>query len=158
MLQVQVSVKKDLNDIEIEVKKILSENKITMEAHYIGECKMNPEDKQSMDKFVIVFKDSDTNKTESFDFHTGFGHRKTPKKSAWGKTIIFKPTEASVLYCLLNDAQCGSMSFMDFCYELGYNYDSIKDMNMHRKLEQDCKRVYSMFKCHKRLSEALQDY
>lgn len=153
----QVSAKKDLNDIEIEVQKILSENKITMEAHYIGECKMNPEDKQAMDKFVVTFKDSDTNRIESFDFHTGFGHRKTPK-NGWGKTIVFKPTEASVLYCLLMDAQFGEMSFMDFCNELDYNYDSIKDMNMHRKMEQDSKRTYSMFKCHERLSEALQDY
>lgn len=153
----QVSLKKDLNDIEIEIKKILSENNITMESHYIGECKMRTDDKYPMDKFLVTFKDSDTNKIESFDFYLGIGQRKTPK-NGWGKIVVFKPTEACVLSCLLMDAQFGEMSFMDFCNEFGYNYDSIKDMNMHRQLEQDSKRIYSMFKCHKRLSEALQDY
>ena len=156
-MNIQVSVNKDLNDIEIEVQKILSENKITMECHYIGECKMNPEDKYFMDKFSVVFKDSDTGRIESFDFHTGLGHRKTSKNS-WSKTVVYKPTEASVLYCLLSDAQFGCMSFLDFCNELDYNYDSIKDMNMHRQMEKDSKRIYSMFKCHERLSVALQDY
>ena len=36
-----------------------------------------------------------------------------------------------VLYCLLSDMDCGDMSFQDFCDDLGYNSDSIKDLGVY---------------------------
>ena len=37
-----------------------------------------------------------------------------------------------VEHCLHLDAKCGEMSFYDFCDELGYNQDSIKDFETYR--------------------------
>lgn len=157
MSNIQVSKKKELCDIEKDVISILESNKITMGCHYIGESKMNSDDKNLMDKFVVTFKDSDTGMIESFDFYKGFGNRKT-SKNLWTKTVVYKPSEAEVLHCLVSDLYFGEMSFREFCDELGYNYDSIKDLSLHRKMEGQAVKMRKIFKCIERLQVALQDY
>lgn len=47
-----------------------------------------------------------------------------------------KPSKASILYSLLLDADCGALSFYDFCSEYGYDNDSIKAQEIHRACMQ----------------------
>ena len=42
------------------------------------------------------------------------------------------PTELDILACLYNDKQAGEYNFNDFCDNLGYNNDSIKDFDTYR--------------------------
>jgi len=75
-------------------------------------------------------------------------------------TKIPKPTQASVLHCLLLDSDCGHMPFRDFCDELGYNYDSISDLQLHRQCEEITKKLRIVFGIveQEQLRELLQDY
>lgn len=71
-----------------------------------------------------------------FEFKLGIGHvhKKTKKPLA--------PTLYAVLNCLIMDANCGSISFDDFCIDYGYNSDSIKDFNTY----QECMRTKTKLK------------
>ena len=42
------------------------------------------------------------------------------------------PSEMDILSCLYMDKQCGEYSFNDFCDNMGYNSDSIKDFDTYR--------------------------
>lgn len=42
------------------------------------------------------------------------------------------PSVDDILECLFSDADCGAMSFIEFCDELGYNSDSIKDFKVYQ--------------------------
>lgn len=49
------------------------------------------------------------------------------------KASIPKPPGLEdVLYCLVFDAQCCEGTFEDFCQDLGYNDDSIQDLDTYR--------------------------
>lgn len=50
-------------------------------------------------------------------------------RAQWLKLI--NPNIADVMHCLLIDARCSEGTFEDFCDELGYNSDSIKDLNTY---------------------------
>jgi hypothetical protein len=70
------------------------------------------------------------------------------------------PTQAGVLYCLLLDAESGSMSFDDFCSEFGYDNDSISDFRTYQACMAITKQVQKLFTSSERqqLQELLQDY
>lgn len=125
-----------------------------------------------------------------FDFFTGTGNRLEVAKNSYklsprqidsvktlrellGKdrldnTMIDKgngqyavsPTQASVLYCLFSDADCGSESFDDFCDNFGYNADSMKDFRTYQACMDTAKKIRKIFTSEQRskLAELLEDY
>jgi hypothetical protein len=70
------------------------------------------------------------------------------------------PTQASVIYCLLLDAESGSMSFDGFCDNFGYYNDSISDFKTYQACMATTKRIQKLFTYSERqqLQELLQDY
>ena len=108
------------------------------------------------DKWVYIFND------QSFEYNTGIGHRSYKankraeleecglvagtttyattglkgypyKSSSYAKPVLANtPTPASVLYCLLLDAQSGDESFNDWCDNFGYDNDSISAFNTYQ--------------------------
>lgn len=78
----------------------------------------------------------------------------------WSKTYAVCPTQASVLYSLLLDAQCADQNFDDFCSDLGYNPDSRKDFKVYESCCEILQKMRKIFTNTERaeLSEILQDY
>lgn len=81
-------------------------------------------------------------------------------KNVYGQEYAVTPTQASVLYCLLLDAESGSMSFDDFCDNFGYDNDSISDFKTYQACMAITKQVQKLFTYSERqqLQELLQDY
>lgn len=116
-------------------------------------------------------------------FHQGHGHlpkRKKVRLASWeapvdlkrwirtmcdrgtdgSRTHVIPPTAASVLSCLLSDAQAGDMKFGEFCSEFGYDSDSIKALETHRaceKMEKDMRHFFTREELTE-LRDMLQDY
>lgn len=78
----------------------------------------------------------------------------------WSRTYSVCPTQASVLYNLLLDAQCADQNFEDFCSDLGYNPDSRKDFKIYELCCESLQKIRKIFTNTQRakLSEILQDY
>lgn len=152
---------KKLNEQEIEMKEFFESIKLEMTVHYIAEVKFSPEDKYPMDKFTIVFRDQDTGNVQSFDYYQGMGHRIKRESFSVSRPFItiVKPSIADVMYNLLSDYECGQMTFEDFCSDLDYNYDSIKDMNLHRELVEQKNKVAKYFGLAiPKMQKILEDY
>jgi len=81
-------------------------------------------------------------------------------KNIFVQSYAVTPTQASVLYCLLLDAESGSMSFDDFCDNFGYDSDSMSDFKIYQACMAITKQVQKLFTCSERqqLQELLQDY
>lgn len=154
------------------------EHKITLAAKGV---KMHPNDKYPMDKWCCVIRG------EVFDYYTGTGLRKIPKNLSslerdklravqeqqkrtggtwWHRSEIEKykqpatPDIKDVLQALFLDADYGEMVHSDFCSELGYNPDSIKDMNIWLECQKTAVKIRKMFSTEEReaIRKALQDY
>ncbi len=78
----------------------------------------------------------------------------------WAKTYAVCPTQASVLYSLLLDAQCADQNFDDFCSDLGYDPDSRKDFKIYESCCEILQKMRKIFTNAQRveLSKLLQDY
>lgn len=117
------------------------------------------------EKFTTVWKG---------DYHLGIGHvnhvysdkyyqKQTVDRILKGELSSFrlvrKPKIQDLFYNILRDADC-DMSFHDWCDELGYNKDSIKD----KKVYDDCcqirhQLIRSIGQAEiNRLSELVRDY
>jgi hypothetical protein len=59
--------------------------------------------------------------------------------------FVLMPRAANVLYSLVMDVDYANMSFNEFCDELGYNNDSIKDRELHDKIKENGATVRSVF-------------
>jgi hypothetical protein len=80
--------------------------------------------------------------SEHFQYKTGVGHftpynRGTkPKQSVIADTVnqgwVHIPKENDILDALISDADVGSMSFNEFCDNLGYSSDSLKALDIYR--------------------------
>lgn len=81
-------------------------------------------------------------------------------KNVFVQSYAVTPTQASVLSCLLLDAESGSMSFDDFCDNFGYDNDSISDFKTYQACMAITKQVQKLFTYSERqqLQELLQDY
>lgn len=110
-------------------------------------------------------------------FHTGIGQRQLTKmgehylRSAGKSTIARRnimaehsravaPVSASILYCMLSDADGAELNFHDWCAEHGGDNDSIKDLNTYNACCDILTRVRAFFTPAERaeLRELLQDY
>lgn len=81
---------------------------------------------------------------------------KKPVSQEW----IVLPTQASVLYCLLSDADAQNYSFDDWCDMLGYSSDSIEHLNIYKTCLKNTKKLSKVFSREqiKKLNELLEDY
>jgi len=103
---------------------------------------------------------------ESFEYRTGTGHRRAPRKGKNVPSYIDNrprpqtPEVASVIHCLLSDADAGSESFNDFCDNFGYDRDSIKAFKTYQACMESADKVHRIFSNPQRaeLREILQDY
>lgn len=70
------------------------------------------------------------------------------------------PTQASVLYCLLLDANSAEQNFNDWCADCGYDNDSMKALKTYQAYCDILEKMRKVFTTKQRteLSELLQDY
>jgi hypothetical protein len=172
----------ELNQQDLDVAAYLKAQGISYNAEFVGTKK---DQDWERDQFVVTFSNGKI--SESFEYGTGIGHRlgligtnytlsgkqiesvKTLKETiGTDNTVIklsngdyvVKPTQASVLYCLLSDADLGSESFDDFCDNLGYNSDSIADFKTYQACMVTAKQIRKLFTGEQRqaLRDMLDDY
>ena len=169
-----------INDTDKAVAEFLKANNIHYSVKFVGS--VNSGDWKH-DKFIVNIG------LHSFDYKAGIGNRLALQKNAYKLSVsqvnsvkqlqsllnndrldntVFKlscgdyavsPTQASVLYCLLLDADCGSMSFDDFCDNCGYNADSISDFKTYQACMETTKKINKIFNHSQRqqLADLLQD-
>lgn len=174
-----------LNEIDLAVGAYLKAQGIAYTVTFQGTKKS---DDWERDQFVVSFTNGKN--SESFEFGTGIGNRIEVSKNDYklsskqiesvralkdligtdrldqtvlelaGKVYAVKPTQASVLYCLFLDADCGSESFDDFCDNYGYNADSMKDFKVYQACMETAKKIRKLFTSEQRetLRDMLQDY
>lgn len=96
-------------------------------------------------------------KAQRFDFKTGTGLRKSNK---YGEKKPVSPSAASVLYCLLSDADAINYSFSDWCDNFGYSSDSISALNIYQACGKTADQLAKLFTRQHvaKLQELLQDY
>jgi hypothetical protein len=127
---------------------------------------------------------------QEFDFYTGLGNRApsdavAKQQATWGYQGLtandkkgltsygrryladveklrkpITPTAASVLHCLVLDAQAANSTFRNWCDDFGYDDDSISARNTYdacQKTADQLRRVFSHAQIAE-LEEALQDY
>jgi len=71
-----------------------------------------------------------------------------------------QPIKEDLLSCLCSDYNCNIFTFKEFCDELGYNKDSIKDMKVFKAIQLEQKKLNYLFgpETMQKLSEEYQDY
>ncbi len=63
-----------------------------------------------------------------------------------------------VLYCLISDASLSNDSFEDFCFNLGYNEDSINHLNIYNECKKNGKKVKTFIKNIEEAQELFNEY
>ena len=172
------TTKKELSPIEIQVDEILKEKSTSCYAAHLGAFSKNKDgSKWDHDRWYVTFSGAQLQQREgvefrpsfeeSFEYSTGAGLRRVEKLQKWQiayrhepKSFPVKPTAASVLYCLLSDAEALDMSFSDWCANFGYDEDSRKALAIY---DSCCENAKKLRRCFDRqtietLREALQDY
>ena len=137
-----------LNDIDKDVNAILLENNIQYTAVYTGYGEDNG---WKYDNWMVSFNG------QSFEYHTGIGHR---TKNKFGTEYAVMPSAASVLYCLMSDANLATDTFEDFCSDLGYDTDSRKALDCYLKCQENGTKLHKAIKADvwQRLETALENY
>ena len=70
-----------------------------------------------------------------------FGRLTTNDVEYLSQVYIRLPNEKDVLECLYSDADCGALSFSEFCDDLGYDHDSISALNTYMACEKTAKKI-----------------
>jgi hypothetical protein len=168
-----------LNSQDIAVAEYLKSIGIPFNSGYLG---TKQDDTWNADSFIVNFQN------EKFEFNTGFGHRLklagfnklSVKDMAFVKelrevvyntsdkvttklsdnSVVVKPTSASVLYCLLMDAQALDTSFKYWCDDYGYDTDSLKSLGIYTSCCDTGEKINKVFNPEQRLRlrELLEDY
>jgi hypothetical protein len=162
---------------------------ITFTATYVGHVPKHADDAEwEHDAWSVSFRHP--NKMIVFPFRTGIGLRAEPTnlarsmakyefpgltrndiatRTSYAKRYLAyletlrkpkAPTAASVLHCLLSDAQARDMSFMDWASDYGYDTDSIKALGIYNECCEISKKLDTIFNrdLQDKLRDALQDY
>jgi len=87
--------------------------------------------------------------TESFNYTDSvmnFQERKRPKSN-------------DLLYCLVSDYYCDTSDFNEFCSEMGYNNDSVKDLRIFEAVIKQKEKLGKLFNEDqvKEIDEALRE-
>lgn len=168
----------NINEQDRQVSKYLKEINVKTDIIYLAN--RENDDEWQCDEWTILFNG------EAFTFKTGLGHRVklnhgklTPKQREELKElkecisanfaiheivqrqlIAVKPTQASVLYCLLLDSTANDESFNTWCDNLGYDNDSIKALNIYKACCDNAEKLNKVFtrEQQQKLNELLEDY
>lgn len=168
-----------LNEQDIAVAEYLKSISIPFNALNAG---VKNDDNWQADSFLVSIQN------ERFDYHMGIGHRLKLKNGRLTladqkyvkqlKEIVYdnhsrsvvndlkngyasvKPTSASVLYCLLSDANALDTSFKYWCDDYGYDNDSISALNTYNACCVTGEKIHKIFTHEQRvkLAELLEDY
>lgn len=130
---------------------------VEFSAYYRGESKRG---NWQCDEWKAVFtKQSDS---IEFDFLTGLGHRKPQRRTrGWSiESLPVAPHAADVLCSTILDASACEMSFRDWCWEYGYNSDSMKDFATYAACCENGEKLRRFFTPEQReqLRAILEDY
>jgi hypothetical protein len=121
------------------ITETLSHAGVTFSAAYRGERADALDGNHPMDAWVCTFTRGE--KSITFDYFTGLGHRKLPEWRGPGPaprtgTLLHAqwvaqakpqaPSPADVLHCLLSDAEACGQSFKSWCDDFGCDTDSRK--------------------------------
>lgn len=174
-----------INEQDRQVAEFLKAANIGYSVTYRG---VKKSDGWERDQFCVTFTNG--KKSEVFEYGCGVGHRLQVLKNAYklsdsqlsgvkklrdligenrldstildlgNKVYAVKPTQASVLYSLLLDANCADQNFDDFCSDLGYDPDSRKDFKIYEACCEILQKMRKIFTNTQRteLAEILQDY
>jgi hypothetical protein len=160
------------NEIETKVDELLREFGTNYSVRYVGETvkkDWGADGKgQTVDHFRFTIGDY------SGDFFMGLGNRKASRPMPasykgdryatrnWEHQFLrpVAPSAAAVLYSLLSDGEAVNQSFSDWCYDLGYDSDSIKALRVYQQCEETGRELRRLFKLTQvqALRNALQDY
>lgn len=141
-------------EIESAVSEYLTAQHVKFTVSYQGVKKKALGGTSDMDRWDCEF--SSSRGMEQFEFFTGLGLRKLPVRDS--KPV--PPHPASVLYCMLSDADALNQSFFDWCDNYGYDNDSRSAERTYQaccKIGEKLRHVFSRPQI-EAISEMLQDY
>jgi hypothetical protein len=97
--------------------------------------------------------------TIEIEYFTGLGHSTkavgywglktknlTKKVIKEGELYIHVPKLKDILYCIALDAKLGQLTFEDFCYDLGYDTDSRKALDIYMGCQQSESKLRQIMK------------
>lgn len=163
-----------MNEQQTTVNTFLQENNIAYTVRYVGETVQNND--WSCDAWRASFAVGKS-RFET-DYYTGLGHRKPvkgaenrieskyPKSSigyaAWQKAYVkpIAPCAADILYSLILDSSAIDTSFDYWCFDYGYDADSISVFNTYQaccKIAKELRRVFTRAQL-ETLHELLEGY
>lgn len=164
---------KQINPIETEIAEYLTSHGVTFTATGGTATKR---DEWECDHWSVSFT-REGKPALTTDYYTGIGHRKSKYSmpidiKRLGKNIVARvewekqnvkavaPHVAGVLSSLLMEAQSGEQNFHDWCDELGYDKDSIKDQATYNACCETLNKMRSFFTGTERqeMQDILQDY
>lgn len=165
-------------DIETRVAGILEaagiQSLITLKGKAI--TRQDCADEWECDSWMVSLRRANT--TVSVPFYTGLGLRTPPKgmtlshlRATYGVRYQSFPAYrdactpkapplAAIINSMLIDGLAASMSFHDWCMELGYSEDSITDLNTYQACDKSWRQLLQVADrpTIEALREALQDY
>jgi hypothetical protein len=148
-----------MSELEDKVKEL----GITVTAKHNGAVISDNDKVWSHDKWEVVL--SYKGKEMSTSYKTGLGHRKpayptTVKNGIYsgpkgnvrtveaaakmGYTKPVTPNVADVVYSLMVDATGTDLTFEDWCYDIGYDTDSRKALDMYLKCQENSKKIRNL--------------
>ena len=162
-----------MSEIENNVSDAMQRFGITFATHYAGET-VKFEGK-TVDHYRVRFSKQGAEPYDT-DFYQGLGNRgPAPKPTDGGPaprrgTLMYEqleaqrkpiaPNAASVLYCLLSDAEALDQSFSDWAGNFGYDTDSRKALATYETCCDAGREMRRLFTAAQRdeLRDLLQDY
>ena len=139
---------RNLNEADKAVYKRLSAIGVTFDAIHLHMDESDPSWKH--DVWNVGFTSG--SKHMQTIYKTGLGHR------VGGVPV--RPTAASVLCCLLSDADSADQSFADWCSDFGYDTDSRKALDTYIACGEIARGLRKVFSPEQlaHLRELLEDY
>lgn len=92
-----------------------------------------------------------------FEYRTGTGYR---GKDKFGQPYATMPHIAGIMQSLLLDSQADEMSFNSWCFEYGYNNDSVKAFKIYQACCETAEKLRKVFNGQQivEMRDILQDY
>lgn len=103
-----------------------------MECEELGRIPKSDTNDWEHDAFNVTITNTERDIRRCFDWKQGIGVEKYPEIS-------------EVLWALTSDMQYADGTFEDFCADLGYNSDSIKDLRLFEHIQDNTKRLRELF-------------
>jgi hypothetical protein len=158
------------------LESLLSDLGITLETLLVGYHPANPKAVKSNGsgwtnahfEWRVTLRRASTDQAFTTVYRCGTGHAKPQpdylfprSEESWLKRpgTAIPPTAASVVACLMSDAQCGADTFEDFCSNCGYDTDSRRALDIYLTCQQTATAMRRMLRADfERVAEAATEY